>query len=158
MKLVEASSDGSGVGHEPDESQTVIITPVGLQAMAAGSMGSSGSVRRTSEAPAWTWRSAVKRVWPTKSEPIVVEVTSKGEPQKTSVGRVPKGNLCAHTRTLSAVVAVLFTSPETCSVPAKAGWTEVSGLPASLKSAALSKKKSGAPVGSTEVASSALSV
>src|SRR6267142_2530665 len=156
MKLVEDSSVGSGVRHTPDESQTVVMTPVGLQTMAAGSMGSSVSMRKTSESPAWTWKSALNGVRPTKSEAMVVELTSKGEPQKTSVGRVPKGNLCAQTRTSSAVVACLSTSPETWSVPEKAGWTEVSGLPASLKSAAVLNVKSGAPVGSTRGASSAV--
>src|SRR6267142_2178406 len=93
MKLVEASSDGSGVRHTPEESQTVVMTPIGLQTMAAGAMGSSGSMRKTSESPAWTWKSALNGV---------------------------------------------------------------SGLPASLKSAAVLNVKSGAPVGSTRGASSAV--
>ncbi len=86
---------------------------------------------------------------------MVNEVTSEGEvPQRKSGTGRPNGNLCTQTRTSSAVVACLSTSPETCSVPVKAAWTAVRGLPASLKSAAVLKVKSGAPVGSMKVASS----
>src|SRR6266478_6543087 len=87
---------------------------------------------------------------------MVVEVTSDGEvPQRESGTGRPKGNFCTQMRTSSAVVACLATSPETCSVPLKAGCTVVRGLPASLKSAAVLKVKSGALVGSMKVESAA---
>src|SRR5712692_9027868 len=156
MNVVEAASAGSGVWHAPEASQIEVIAPAGAQTTAAGSIGSSLSMRNTSESPAEIERSSANGVRPTESAPRVNEVTSEGEvPQRKSGTGRPNGNLCTQTRTSSAVVACLSTSPETCSVPVKAAWTAVRGLPASLKSAAVLKVKSGAPVGSMKVASSA---
>src|SRR5262245_31186176 len=95
MKVVEVASGGRGVWHDPEASQTEVITPVGVQTTAAGSMGSSVSMRKTSESPAEMGRSRENGVLPTKSAAMVNEVTSAGEvPQSESGTGWPRGNFC----------------------------------------------------------------